>query len=625
MTSSRIAQRNCVSLHCLLALIYALAAENLFTAEAQITQQAKPNIIVILADDLGFSDLGCFGGEIETPRLDGLAEDGLRLTQFYNAARCCPSRASLMTGLYQHQAGIGFMTYANWGPGYEGTLNQNGITLAEALKSAGYQTYTSGKWHLASHKNPPSHSLPEHRGFDHSTVVRTHIDSYWKVLSNCDVYRDGTLHIEGDNDNTSLKNPYQPEKDFYITDYFTDVALEYVDDAITQKDKPFFLYLAYNAPHFPLEAPDDVIAKYEQKFNDPAWIKQYGQGWDEMREKKLARQKSMGIVSPGQTLPEIHYFNNKRIMNGMQTGFEHKVLPKWNDLPPEIQSEMLFRRALYNAQVDNMDENIGRLVDKLKTENQLDNTLILFMSDNGCSGEMGRFGTHFMGGKYDHTEARFENGRYIAGGAEEPGNWPHNDKLGGVGYQKANYPLWKKASGWATSQGQCWASYSNSPFRKFKKFVHEGGIATSLIVHWPQGIPGSGQILKDRAFHLIDVMPTLLDVASTPYPQTYEGRKRLPLQGISMLPYWLTPRMEMEERSLFWQHETHAAIRKGKWKLVTDNDRGHPIPWELYDVTTDRSESKNRAAQFPERVKTLSAEWTAFGQRVGAIPFPENR
>ena len=472
-----------------LTLMFCAVLCTVFFAEAI---SARPNIIVILVDDLGYSDLGCYGGEIETPHLDRLAEGGIRFSQFYNTARCCPSRASLLTGLYQHQAGVGFMTYADWGEGYEGTLNEKCVTLGEALKNAGYTTFVSGKWHVAAHRNPPAHSLPENRGFDRSTVVRTHIDSYWKVLKGCDVYQDGKILIPGDNENTNLKNPYHPEKDFYTTEYFTDVALDYVDDALKQSDQPFFLYLAYNVPHFPLEAPDETIAKYEAKFEDPSWIAEYGRGWDQMREKKLARQKAMALVAADQKLPEVRYFRNKRIMPGLQAGFQYNVLPKWSDLPENIKQEVLFRRAIYNAQIDNLDENIGRLTKKLKADGVYDDTLILFMSDNGCSGEMGRFGTHFEGGKYDHTEARFENGTYIADGVIESEQWPYNDKVGGVGYKKSNYKQWKKVSGWGTSQGQCWAAYSNTPLRKFKKFVHEGGIATPLIAHWPNGISSHG-------------------------------------------------------------------------------------------------------------------------------------
>lgn len=586
---------------------------------------SKPNIIVILADDLGYSDLGCYGGEIKTPRLDSLAENGLLFTQMYNAARCCPSRASLLTGLYQHQAGIGFMVYADWGRGYEGSLNENGVTLGEALKKAGYTTFTSGKWHAAAHRDPPAHSLPENRGFDRSTVVRTHIDSYWKVLKNCDIYQDGKLLIPGDNDNTTLKNPYQPGKDFYTTEYFTDVALEYIEDALTEGDKPFFLYLTYNAPHFPLEAPDETIAKYEALLENPEWLAEFGEGWDEMREKKLARQKAAGVVPKGQRLPDIHYFNNVRIMPGMQTGTDRNRLPEWKDLSEEVKKEARFRRAIYNAQIDDMDQNIGRIVDKLKEGGVYENTLILFVSDNGCSGEMGVFGTHFAGGKYDYAEGEWDDGEFIRRGEQEEGGWSRKDKLGGVGYMKANYEQWKKFSGWATSQGQGWASYSNSPFRKFKKFAHEGGIASPLIVHWPKGFEARGEVSSQPYFHFVDIMPTLLDVAGAEYPTNFGGKERLPLEGVSMLPYFKEPEQEMEDRPIFWQHETHAAVRQGQWKLVTENDRSEPIAWELYDLTNDRSETQNLSELHPEIVAELSAEWERFADRANVRPFPETR
>lgn len=597
----------------------------LFPLSRQAGADSKPNIIVILADDLGYSDLGCYGSEIETPRLDDLAQNGVRFTQMYNAARCCPSRASLLTGLYQHQAGVGFMVYGDWGTGYEGSLNENGVTLGEALKEAGYTTFTSGKWHAAAHRNPPDHSLPEYRGFDRSTVVRTHIDSYWKVLKGCDIYQDGKLLISGDNENTTLKNPYKPDQDFYTTEYFTDVALEYIDDALQDGDKPFFLYLTYNAPHFPLEAPDETIAKYEAKLNDPDWLAEFGDGWDEMRKKKLVRQKTAGVVPKKQRLPEVRYFNNVRVMPGMQTGTNRNPLPKWKDLPQNVKTEARFRRAIYNAQIDNMDENIGRVVDKLKAEGVYDNTLILFVSDNGCSGEMGVFGTHFEGGKYDYAEGEFRNGQFTRRGAREEGAWSHKDRLGGVGYKKSNYEQWKKFSGWATSQGQGWASYSNSPFRKFKKFAHEGGIASPLIVHWPKGFRAKGKVSSQPYFHFIDIMPTLLDAAGGEYPANYRGKSRLPLEGVSMLPYLRQPDREMQDRHLFWQHETHAAVRLGRWKLVTDNDRSDPIVWELYDLTHDRSETNNVAEEHPEVVAELSAEWSRFADRANVKPFPETR
>ncbi|MEO0414737.1 MAG: sulfatase-like hydrolase/transferase, partial [Verrucomicrobiota bacterium] len=272
-----------------------------------------------------------------------------------------------------------------------------------------------------------------------------------------------------------------------------------------------------------------------------------------------------------------------------------------------------------------MDENIGRVVDKLKAEGVYDNTLILFVSDNGCSGEMGVFGTHFEGGKYDYPYGEFKNGEFIRRGSKEPGAWSHKDRLDGVGYKKSNYEQWKKFSGWATSQGQGWASYSNSPFRKFKKFAHEGGIATPLIVHWPKGFEAKGEVSTDSYFHFVDIMPTLLEVAGAEYPANLGEKPRLPLEGVSMLPYLKDPKLQMEDRSLFWQHETHAAVRRGQWKIVTDNDRSEPIVWELYDLTHDRSEINNVAEQHPEIVAELAADWNEFADRANVKPFPETR
>jgi arylsulfatase A-like enzyme len=589
------------------------------------TGPSRPNIVVIVADDLGFSDLGCYGGEIETPRLDSLAAAGIRCTQMYSAARCCPSRASLLTGLYPHQAGVGFMVYHDWGRGYEGTLNERCVTFAEVLQQAGYQTFASGKWHVSAHRNPPASSLPENRGFDRSTVVRTHVDSYWKVLEGCDVYRDGQLLIAGDNDQAEIKNPYQPSRDFYTTEYFTDVALEYLAEAAEEPDRPFLLYLAYNAPHFPLEAPDDVIAEYEARFSDPDWRATWGTGWDDMRARKLDRQKMMGLVPSDQTLPAVRSFRNVTIMPGLQKGVSGETIPAWDDLPAAVRQESIFRRSIYNAQVEVMDTNIGRVVDTLTAQGNLEDTIIFFVSDNGCSGEMGVFGTHFEGGRYDCSKGRFEAGEFLPGGVQETDAWSRKDRLGGVGYSRSNYSQWKKFSGWATSQGQGWAAYSNTPFRKFKKFVHEGGIASPLIVHWPQRLAASGGSINRTAFHFVDVMPTLLDLANASYPEEYRGKPRQPLEGVSMLPYLLHPEQPPPDRCLFWQHETHAAVRQGTWKAITDNDRAQPIEWELYDLSADRSETKDLVRRHPEIIEKLFEKWRTHATRVNVTPVPERR
>jgi len=516
---------------------------------------------------MGFSDVGCFGGEIETPNLDSLAAGGFRATQFYNTARCCPARASLLTGLYPHQAGVGMMVYRDYGEGYEGGLNDRCVTFAEVLRAAGYQTMMSGKWH-AGHER---HSRPEVRGFDRFTGIYTHVDSYWKVLPGCEIYRDGERLIDA---GKPAENSYRPGQEFYTTDYFTDVAIDTISQA--SPDRPFLLHLCYNAPHFPLEAPDDLVAKYRDRTM---------QGWDAMRDAKLARMKSMGIVGEKQTLPRAQGFVcEQREGFDYRPSFDTGDLPAWDSLSREDQEELAFRRAIYAAQVERMDQNIGRLVACLRQRGLLDNTLILFMSDNGCSGELGEFGC----------------------------NWPT--------HRRHNYSDWRTEGGWATSQGQCWASLSNTPFRKYKIFVHEGGIATPFIAHWPEGIATPGRICTDQTFHLIDIMPTLCEVAGASYP----GETAPPMQGTSMLPWLEDPQRPAQGRTLYWQHELNAAIRDGDWKLVTSDARDDSA-WELYDLTHDRSESEDVRVGNPLLVAELKQNWRTWAEDVHAVPWPEDR
>jgi arylsulfatase len=522
---------------------------------------------------MGFSDLGCFGGEIDTPNLDALAGNGFRATQFYNTARCCPARASLLTGLYPHQAGVGLMVYRDYGEGYEGGLNDQCVTFAEVLRESGYQTMLSGKWH-AGHE---CHSRPEVRGFDRFTGIYTHVDSYWKVLSGCDIYRDGELFIEaGENP----INPYNPDQEFYTTDFFTDTAIDYINQAGEVPDKPFLLHLCYNTPHFPLEAPDELIEKYRGR---------YMQGWDVLRSEKLERMKSMGIVGKNQSLPRAQGFDSEdREGYDYRPSFDTDHLPEWKSLSLEVREQLDFRRAIYAAQIERLDQNIGRLVNHLKESDLLDNTLILFMSDNGCSGEMGEFGC----------------------------NWPEKGR--------GNYREWRKEGGWATSQGQCWASLSNTPLRKYKIFVHEGGIASPFIAHWPNGIKAPGEICFEQVFHLIDIMPTLCEVAGTTYPDIFAGKRITTRQGMSMLPYLVNDSAAPVERTIYWQHELNAAIRAGNWKLVTSDDRDEAA-WELYDLTGDRSETEDLRAGNPEVADRLKKQWQVWASDTHVIPWPEER
>ncbi len=535
-------------------------------------ESSRPNIVILFVDDMGFSDVGCFGGEIDTPHLDRLADGGVRFTQFYNTSRCCPSRAALLTGLYSHQAGIGMMVYRSHGEGYRGNLNDRCVTFGEVLGRAGYQTMLAGKWH-AGHQ---PYSRPEVRGFERFTGIYPHIDSYWKLLGACPIYRDGQLMIPpGENP----INPYHPDEEFYTTDFFTDVAMDYIDQALKKPSSPFLLHVCYNVPHFPLEAPDKLIEKYRGR---------YMAGWDRLREEKLARMKRMKLVGESQKLPRVKGFVNQRIEGFTQVGIETEPLPRWDSLSEEDRRELDFRRAMYAAQIDRFDQNVGRIVAHLKRRGILDNTLILFFSDNGCSGETGLFGMNW--GK--HTSA--------------------------------NYAEWRKKSGWSISQGTCWAVYSNTPFRKYKKFVHEGGIASPFIAHWPAGIRQTGRIVDDRAFHLVDVMPTLCDLADAEYPKTFDGREIRPAAGVSMLPTLMGETTEAAPRTLYWQHENHAAVREGNWKLVTVNDRDDS-GWALYDLTKDRSESADLAGEHPEVVERLRKKWQRWAEQSNVVPFPEQR
>jgi arylsulfatase A-like enzyme len=552
-----------------------LGAALLFTIISTATAIAadRPNIVILFVDDMGYSDIGCFGGEIETPNLDKLATDGVRLTQFYNTSRCCPSRASLLTGLYSHQAGIGMMVYQDFGVGYRKNINDQCVTFGEVLKAAGYQTMMSGKWHVG-HTDPKAR--PEVRGFDEFTGIYSHVDSYWKVLRGCDVYKDKKLHIKAQE---TPKNPYKPDEEFYTTDYFTDVALDYIDQASEDKAKPFLLHVCYNVPHFPLETPDHLIEKYRGK---------YMKGWDVLREEKLERMKKMGLVWTTQILPEVQDFTNRKINGFTQVGTEGKALPKWDSLSEADKRELDFRRAMYAGQIDRLDWNVGRIVEQLKKQGVFDNTLIMFFSDNGCSGELGLFGM----------------------------NWKK--------YTSANYADWRKKGGWSISQGQCWAAYSNTPFRKYKKFVHEGGIASPFIAHWPAGIKKPGSILSSQFFHLIDIMPTLCEAADADYPKNYNGEEIPKTQGISMLPFIKSSEAPADSRTVYWQHENHAAVRDGHWKLVTVNDRSDDH-WELYNLSKDRSETDNLADKHPAIVARLKKKWATWANDVNVTPFPETR
>ena len=508
----------------------------------------KPNIIIILADDMGYSDIGCYGGEIETPNLDQLAKEGVRFTQFYNAARCCPSRASLLTGLYPAQAGIGHMNYKVYQEKpYQGYLNENCVTLADVMKSAGYATNMAGKWHVGTEVE----AWPSNRGFERFWGIHNWVDSYYKVLEGCEIYQDGKLIME------ASKNRPKADfgrKDWYTTDVFTDKSIEYIDASL-KENKPFFLYTAYNAPHWPLEAPDSTITKY---------IDRYKKGWSALIQEKTARMKKMGLIDNDLIIPD------QEILN-------------WNSLPDSIKLDAEFRRAIYAAQIDNMDYNIGRIIKHLKEKGIYENTVIIFLSDNGCCAE------------------------------------PETEQLGYKGGKNTrwNYADWKyNSSRDGASQGIYWCMASNTPFRMYKKYIHEGGIATPFIISYPAEMKKKGRLEKTPGF-LPDIMATCIELSGAIYPTTFNGHAITPHCGSSLAPAIYNQKLSGQE-FMCWEHENHGGIRQGDWKLVTlkiDN----PI-WELYNLKNDRSETKNLAAKYPEKVNELKALWDKWAYNTGVLP-----
>lgn len=500
---------------------------------------SKPNILLILSDDLGFSDLGCYGGEAQTPNLDSLGANGLRYTQFYNTAKCCPSRASLLTGLYPHQADIGHMELNDEIVGYRGDLNLDTATIAEALGRGGYAAYMSGKWHVTRFVDGPKHNWPCQRGFD---------DFYGIIAGAANYYQPRTLTR-----NNKRIEPYGD--DYFLTDAITDEAVRQLrEHAANKSDKPFFQYVAYTAPHWPLHAHEEDIAKYKGRFDA---------GWDEMRKQRLQRMIDMGIIHERWSLSE----RDPRVKPWVDT--EHK----------EWQAR---RMEVFAAQIDRMDQGIGRILSTLKETRRRENTLIIFLSDNGgCTEEL----------RDDYVGRRVRNGKSILGTAKT---------RDGRDVRFGNEPsIMPGSEDTYVSYGVPWANVSNTPFRLYKRWVHEGGIATPFIVHWPAGIQARGE-LRHQPAQLPDIMSTVLDIAGVEYPASYNGHDVKPAEGFSMRPTFTN---QLHSRKvLFWEHEGNRAVRKGKWKLVCD----YPGDWELYDMNADRTESDDFSDDHPDVVQELN-------------------
>lgn len=514
----------------------------------------KPNILLILNDDMGYSDIGCYGGEVDTPNLDRLATNGIRFSQFYNTARCSPSRASLLTGLHPHQTGIGVLTY-NMGPeGYAGNLNRRCVTIAEALKASGYRSYLSGKWHVAGNLTQPTDSWPLQRGFD---------EFYGTIIGAGSFYDPNTLTRGNTNIEHEAKEP-----GFFYTDAISDNAVEFIRRHQREHaGKPFFEYVAYTAPHWPLHAHEEDIAKYKGRFDA---------GWDKLREERLERLVKSGILDQAWALTD-----------------RDPTQPAWTQAQ---HKEWLLRcMEVYAAQIDRMDQGIGRILRALEETGQLENTLVIFLSDNGACAEdipdnltVDELVDKLMIAK-EHTRSgepvRFGNDPSLMPGPENT-------------YQ---------------SYGRAWANLSNSPFRLYKHWIHEGGISTPLIMHWPAG-SAQRNVIRHTPGYLPDIMATVLEVTGTPYPQEWQGQKIEPLEGHSLLP--ALDRELPGRPPMFWEHEGNAAVRIGKWKLV----RKYPDPWELYDMELDRTELNDVAAQHPDRVKDMLAQYDAWARRCGVIP-----
>ncbi len=526
----------------------------------------RPNILLILSDDMGYSDLGCFGSEIATPNLDALAAGGLRFTQFYNGTRCCPTRASLLTGLYPHQAGMGFMVRRVEAPGYRGDLSRQAVTIAEVLRAGGYRTAMAGKWHVAqSHTTKNVTNWPLARGFEKFYGTIRGFGSFWDPET---LTRQNTF-ITPEND-----AEYKP-KEYFYTDAISDNAVAYLRETAGGL-QPFFLYVAYTAAHWPLQAPERDIAKYRGK---------YDAGYDAIRQARLARLKQLGLMDPQWTAaPTV----------GRWDAVENKA---WEARCMET----------YAAMIDNMDQGIGRMLAQLKQDGRLENTLVLFLHDNGACAERNGRQTVKQPAPSDLRPLRPDELQTKSGPPMQTrdGRWVKSgtDVMAGPADSYVGY-------------GEAWANVANTPFREYKHWVHEGGIATPLIAHWPAGICAARRgKLEAQPGHLIDIMATCVELSGATYPKEFNGETIKPLEGVSLAPAF-AGRPLARTQPLFWEHESNRAVRDGRWKLVAMEDK----PWELYDLTADRTEMNDLAAQQPAKVRELSAAWEAWAKRADVLP-----
>ena len=513
----------------------------------------RPNALLILNDDMGFSDIGCYGGEVQTPNLNRLAENGLRFTQFYNTARCSPTRASLLTGLHPHQTGIGILVDDDGPEGYRGNLNERCVTMAEVLRAHDYRTYMSGKWHVAHDIAHQNDTWPNQRGFEHFYGILAGAANYYHPV---------TLT----RDNVNIEHEATEQEDFYLTDAISDNAVRYIHEHVKEHpNDPFFQYVAYTSPHWPLHAFEEDIVKYQGCFNA---------GWDRLREERLRRMVGMGMIDPAWKLTD-----------------RDPTQPPWEEVSDKTWQAR--RMEVYAAQIDRMDQGIGRVLDALEETGQLENTLIFFLADNGgCAEEVQpSWADNMVSGRIARHKAK--NGAPVAFGNVE-GQMPGPENT----YQSYGIP---------------WANLSNTPFRLYKHWVHEGGIATPLIVHWPKGLSDKGA-LRHTPGQLMDIMATVLDVTGADYPKVYRDKPIPPCEGSSLAPLFQSD--ALERAPLFWEHEGNGAVRMGKWKLV----KRYPGDWELYDLDEDRTERNDLASAQPNLVKQMAEAYQNWAERCGVIP-----
>lgn len=514
----------------------------------EVKADNRPNIILIMVDDMGYSDLGIYGSEINTPNLDKLAKEGLRLREFYNNSICAPTRASLLTGQYQHKAGVGYFDVNLGLPAYQGFLNKESLTLGEVFRSGGYSTLMSGKWHVGA----DSLQWPTQRGFDRFYGILKGGANYFST-------KPMAMGGVGGYPVTLLKNnvrQYPADDSYYFTDEIGNNATEFLTEQ-NKENKPFFLYLAFTAPHWPLQAKPEDIAKYRGKFDD---------GWDALRTKRLEKLRENGIITPTQTIaardPEV---------------------PEWNKLTWDEKDFWKKKMEVYAAMVDNMDQNVGKVLNKLKELKKDENTLIVFISDNGAQGG---FNTY---------------------------NPLRRNRVANTG------PI--GTSGSFDYQEQNWAYLSNTPLRQYKNNMHEGGFSSPFIAWFPSKVK-AGRIDKGTG-HLIDLAPTFYELAGINYPKELNGIKANPLAGKSLLPVLFGNASEVNRgEPIFWERAGNRAVRDGKWKIVSTFPS---YKWELYDIENDRGETKDLSNVHPEIVNKLSTSYNEWAERTGVVEYSKIR